>query len=449
MSGCLITFVFLANFDTYSWFTETVKTNFTVSSTSQDDIIKNISITEDPSCIKKMIITVEITGNTIPEIYYEVTGDLYDYIQHINPIKVSDYNSNIGKADIYFKVIFSQFKELLCGDPYINGKIVIRALNGYIIDEQDIQVSKRKLREVFFSQIPKEKNGNVTVSDDFSDSEITNMITYLASYVNWRLPQSITASVTEDSNNISKTNQHPQKIEVPINLFEMSQNQLKITNAVTPHLQFYLNDVYNQVSNLVSKININNQKIYELETINQNLKDSNEKLELHIREIEADNQKLQAEKEELIENYNKLTLLYNELVLQNDNLSNEYKTLEEENEKLSNKNSALNKEIEDLNSSNSGLRTKLGNLDSQLNNSQKTINEKNNIISAQQQEIESLNAVIKALEEQLNPTDGSNDENNEYQEEIEEEQEQSEQEDILEPEPNLDLVEFPSINPSE
>lgn len=165
MSGILVTFVFLVNINSMSWFTDKIEGDFSVTSATQEDIISSITIKELSKPLGVMEISVETTGTVNPYIYFEVTGDIYDYIQHINPIKASDYNVNIGKSYIYPKLSLPQFTNLCQGSPVVKGKFVVRAFNGYIVDERDIQFDKKTLFSVYLYQIFGDRSMKLAASD--------------------------------------------------------------------------------------------------------------------------------------------------------------------------------------------------------------------------------------------------------------------------------------------
>lgn len=475
MVGCLISFVFLVNFDSHSWFTSHVESNFAVTSATQDDIIESITITKHPSRISKEIITVVTTDIANPEIHFEVKGEIYKYVQHINPIKASDYDGNEGKANINLKVSYSQLLQLLSGNPckdVITGKIVVRAFNGYIIDERNIEISKRRLLRVFVSQMPTRRTRTQATSDNLpiTEDEITDIMAYLAGQVSWQAPQekSLTTSTemrlsSKDEANLQSSDmknvgpQPPEELGIPINKLQLSENQQIIINTVAPTLQNYLNETYSMIVDLVSQINENNQSIYQLELIKEDLEGANAELRSLIGELSVANEQLKSEIEELINSYQELNLLYKDLtaerdkldsdyaklmadknkldedyanllteknnleadyealaveksnleethtklVEENDKLNEDYKDLKEENTKLTDTNIALHKRIDELRDSNSSLRTQINRLNSQLASSQDTISSQNQTIVTQQQEIDRLNALVETLQQEL------------------------------------------------
>lgn len=105
----------------------------------------------------------------------------------------------------------------------------------------------------------------------------------------------------------------PQIIQIPINRFELSENQLKIINTVTPALQDYLEEIYDEIIDLVAQVNENNQSIYQLELVREDLESKNAELESVIEELSMANKQLESEKEELLNSYKELAILYEEL----------------------------------------------------------------------------------------------------------------------------------------
>jgi hypothetical protein len=131
--------------ETYSWFTNNVSAHITASVAKPEDIIKSVIVKypeapANPAKIQtpaKLIITKAQSCNSDPTVYFELTGRLLYYIQHVNPIELSDKNksyqdsegNNVYEVPLYVK-INSNEKAFLSDS--ITGEIYIRYLNDYI-----------------------------------------------------------------------------------------------------------------------------------------------------------------------------------------------------------------------------------------------------------------------------------------------------------------------------
>jgi hypothetical protein len=130
---------------TYAWFDDSRSVDIKANVAKTEDIIKSIiikypEVPANPAIIQtpaKLIITKAQSCNSDPTVYFELTGRLLYYIQHINPIELSDKNksyqdsegNNVYEVPLYIK-INSNEKTFLSDS--ITGEIYIRYLNDYI-----------------------------------------------------------------------------------------------------------------------------------------------------------------------------------------------------------------------------------------------------------------------------------------------------------------------------
>ncbi|WP_353892419.1 hypothetical protein PRVXH_001766 [Proteinivorax hydrogeniformans] len=172
VAGLMLSMVFLGTQDTHSWFVNSISFNSKVTAASTDDILEKINIESDSEGNFEGIRLKKADGKYTPIIYFEIKGEITDYILHINPVQLSN-NDEVFKP-IEVNVSKSQFKDLAGRERMINGSINIKYLNGFINEEFPVQFSSKWLRKQYIESLKSARGNNANDKDlDIEEEEIS------------------------------------------------------------------------------------------------------------------------------------------------------------------------------------------------------------------------------------------------------------------------------------
>ena len=441
VGGFCISLVLLSNLDTYSWFSKSFSENISVSAARKGDIIQEVEFdnTENPTqmTIRK---AEKFDGN--PTVYFSVTGDIAEYILHINPIRLETNGDYI--IPIEPNLNSNQYMSLFL--PWLGnktGRIVVSYHNDFIIHEYEVTFTNKYLRDIFRQNITRKGTQLLeTDSESEAKSELVSLITYIASHITWenndenqsqQSMQMSTMSIMDS--NISKQGSYEESlgrvieikpIVMPIGRLMLNPEQLSIINLISPKLMPYLDELYSTVENLVAQLNEKLSEIATLEAKAEEMKLSIEELEAEKEELNLELEKLEAsleaikqEKNELKEATDLTIFNLNEKVLtltgnldvvkaERDEKDKEIERLNQKIIALSLENERLIKENDELKKENAGLREQIDALvgiNASLRITIESLEQENVRLQSQ---IKELN---KQIEELTNPTPSEGDPN--------------------------------------
>ncbi|EOD01698.1 coiled-coil domain-containing protein [Caldisalinibacter kiritimatiensis] len=350
VGGVIVSVVLLNNMDSYSWFSDRVTKEFKVTAATTEDIIDKIQInSKNPD---KIILKKNDNLTTYPIIYFQLEGDVKDYILHINPVKLEE---NEYTAPIDVDVNLYQFIKLaLSKKNSIKGKIKFKYLNEFIDEEREIEFSKAYLMDKFMAKIDKEEAQRKNRSNDESiRKDFVKIIKYVAQQIKWqedinkdnKKQQKVSLNSvkkSEDSDKRFDMKNSSMLVQNDVERFELSNEQEEIINIITPKLLSHINSLYSTIEKLVSDLN---DKIIKISELN-----------CRIEEISTENEILNEEKTLIEESNEKLIDLVNQMEeekLKNDEI---IKNITDDNEKLTNEVEELTQKYKNLKRINRNLR---------------------------------------------------------------------------------------------
>jgi len=163
---------------TYTWFSSDKSAALVAKVAASDDIIKSVKV-DNLDAPTKVIITKAKECTSSPIIYFELTGRLPYYVQHMNPLELNASNKKavdsegnyIYEIPINVKVNRDENNHL----SDVQGSIIVRYLNGFIsLPINGIRYSVSNLSGYYGKTIPEIKY-NASIKRD-NISEIKDII---------------------------------------------------------------------------------------------------------------------------------------------------------------------------------------------------------------------------------------------------------------------------------
>jgi len=181
VAGVMTSMVFLGTLtlDTKSWFTSQMTVNMEVSAATTEDILKKINldgtVLEDGSILNPAEIELKKADDIKydPTIYFEVEGNVAEYILQINSVKLEGNGVHSRSIDVNVNSV--QNNEL-SNNETVTGKIRIKYLNGFIDEE---------FKVTFTGEYLKKEHNETIITGISSKEDMANLIANIASLIDW------------------------------------------------------------------------------------------------------------------------------------------------------------------------------------------------------------------------------------------------------------------------
>lgn len=303
----MMVFIFLSNGYTYSFFKNAFNSEVLVQSASAEGLIKHVEIIDNSNGSKVIQITRDSEYGYRPDVGFSIEGDLAEYIVHMNPVTV-DVNG-VYEIPIVPNINAMQFLKLLWlqageREEQVTGILTVKNFDGNTIASEKVGLDIEYLLGRINAQIaPKQNVTPQKLGEEVALKEMTSLITYLASQVNWKEDES-----KIDSEKVQTLSKQP-----PVSKLEITPYQEEIIKSILPELRSHLENLYMANENLIWELD---EKESEITTLNSEI------------------DQLSISNSELIK---QLNIIENEYRQMQDSYNNQLQELTEENTNLKNR----------------------------------------------------------------------------------------------------------------
>lgn len=272
--GVIIALIFTLAPDSYSSFRNLFKSpEGNVKAASTEDILEVFEIDYDG---KQPIIRLKKAEGLdySPIIFFSVSGDIEEYILHIEPIQL--VGDVVYEIPIVPNVNLPQSVSLSL--PWnitkdTSGQIRVKHLNAFLEEELEFKMANSYLYKFYWGKNVN-KNELSGVHDDEEEKDaitdyLIEIISYLGDYIKWE-------EVKWDSyvDDFYNSNDY----YIPIGNVEMNPYQTKIVDKVAPNLLEYNDKLYSEMETMVEELNRISEENKGLKTEVESLSNENERL---------------------------------------------------------------------------------------------------------------------------------------------------------------------------
>lgn len=249
--GVIIALIFTLAPDSYSSFRNLFKSpEGNVKAASTEDILEVFEI--DYNGKQPIIRLKKAEGlDYSPIIFFSVSGDIEEYILHIEPIQL--VGDTVYEIPIVPNVNLPQSLNLSLPWNIINdtsGKIRIKHLNAFLDEELEFKMANSYLYQFYWSNNVNKNELSSVYDDEEEKNAITDylmeVIFYLGDYIKWE-EVGWESYVGENCN----SNQY----FIPLGNVEMNSYQTRIVNQVAPNLLEYTDKIYSEMETMVYELN--------------------------------------------------------------------------------------------------------------------------------------------------------------------------------------------------
>lgn len=212
-----------------------------VNAASTENIIKSMQVSStNPQYVK-----IDRADNPYyePIIYFSVEGEVKEYIEPINPVRMDD---RVKIQPISANVSLPEFLRLAERKSPVRGQIRVKHLNGFIDKGMDIEFTSQYLIDRFLEDIRRDRASTLSMSRT-DGTYLAELIMYIAGKGAW--------------NRVSADNMYERIAAGSPYDAVMSKEQWMIMDTVAPGLGYCYFRMRNDLLNLSGQINIKNQDI--------------------------------------------------------------------------------------------------------------------------------------------------------------------------------------------
>ncbi|HYF75349.1 MAG TPA: hypothetical protein VD757_02075, partial [Candidatus Nitrosocosmicus sp.] len=272
--GIMISTVFLANVDTYSWFASSASGSAKVTAANTEDIIDVLELLTEGKEHNSKAIKIKKSKDVVgsPLVYFSIEGEAANYILHINPIRLKENCCYI--IPIVTDINLRQYAEMLCREDNITGTLKVKYMNEFINETCEISLSPEYLRDMLLHKIvnegakPENEKKPMMRSASFVESAETadeinaeqdtqsitvNAIAVLAKLVEWNVIDSVLEErILSD--------------KVPFSSgLALTSNQDYLIEIIYPGLKQYIEALESYISKLEAELEERNAQLAGLD----------------------------------------------------------------------------------------------------------------------------------------------------------------------------------------
>ncbi len=350
IGGTIVSFAFLVNIDTHSWFTSEATQEIKV--TTVENIINGIDVIWDGDNATEIKLIKAEGLNYDPVIYFSVEGEAAEYVMHIDPVLLDEREKTIP---IKINSNIKQHIGLMHNNNgNIKGKIGIKHLNEFVNESVEISFTPQYLKTKYLENKVTREVQNTKVTDKETLEEATELITLVTEAFEWEedyksfslynmTSDSIyssdinTLSSEEDSDSLSVE----QFRVLPNMIIKLTPHQNQIISLISYKLLPHVEKLYKAIEGLIE---ILNQKLIEIARLTVKVEEQTAKIE----ELENKNKELIEKGEELEKENTELKEEVLALIADKKVLSKEIEALESRIDSLSSNNVDLSRENSQL-----------------------------------------------------------------------------------------------------
>jgi len=384
LAGIMVSMALLADVGTLSYFTANIQKTMVVQAASEKDIIADFYAANKGNTVTKVdvnpdVLVIKKSQNLKydPMVYFSVRDissdqDIKpsDYIQHINPIRLSEYEHIVP---IRIKYDPKNVSDDYNPDDTVSVEITLKYLNEFISSPVKVKFTYQYLKTG-------QKNSDLDLSQ-WLKTHIVEYVENLSKQISWGYALSSNRAkrfeipgsniLTEDNLDIGEQTDvechilqyipympkftlaraRIKEIKNPFNRPELDKEQIVLIDIIAPGLRDYMNSLYDFIEQMVAILNQKLKEIQELHLAIQNMNFQIEEMTVKQAELEQQNATLLEEVQKRDKQIRELEDSVDELESKNNKLEDTIEKLDSSNADLRAENERLRKIIEELRNS--------------------------------------------------------------------------------------------------